>query len=347
MNESFAFASRGLPLRITIATGIYPPQIGGPATYAKNLSNGFSKLGNHVEICTYGRLASVPTGVRHFFYTFLCLVKSIRSDFIVALDNFSVALPSVLVGGFLRKKVVVRLGGDFLWESYVERCHEEVTLPEFYVSDLLKLNVKEKIIFRLVKWILKHADFLVFSTKWQLDLYKKVYQVNLQKCSVIENYYPSVKFSDVPKKVNFVWAGRNIYLKNLNKIKQAFEIVKKTNPEVTLDIVSSSHEDLIKKIRESYATISVSLSEISPNFVIESLYNGKPFITTLSIGIRERMGDTGYYADPHSVDDIVSKIHMLADSQNYSKMMKNIENFKYVHTWDDIAKEFIDLVLKK
>ena len=41
-------------MRILIATGIYPPDIGGPATYTKELAEELPKRGVSVQIITYG-----------------------------------------------------------------------------------------------------------------------------------------------------------------------------------------------------------------------------------------------------------------------------------------------------
>ncbi len=40
---------------------------------------------------------------------------------VVALDTYSVAFPAVLAAMLFRKKLVLRVGGDFLWEQYLER----------------------------------------------------------------------------------------------------------------------------------------------------------------------------------------------------------------------------------
>ena len=57
-------------MRIFIATGIYPPKIGGPAQYAQNLKEALEKLGHRVVVKTYGIEDRLPTGVRHLFFFF-------------------------------------------------------------------------------------------------------------------------------------------------------------------------------------------------------------------------------------------------------------------------------------
>jgi hypothetical protein len=57
-------------MKILIATGIYPPKIGGPAQYALNLKNEFEKMGHGVRVKTYGIEGKLPTGFRHLFFFF-------------------------------------------------------------------------------------------------------------------------------------------------------------------------------------------------------------------------------------------------------------------------------------
>ena len=55
-------------MKILIATGIYPPDIGGPATYSKLLKEELSKRGLKVDILTYGPAGisrKIPKGLRH------------------------------------------------------------------------------------------------------------------------------------------------------------------------------------------------------------------------------------------------------------------------------------------
>ena len=39
--------------KLLIATGIYPPDIGGPATFAAKIADGFNKIGYKVQILTF------------------------------------------------------------------------------------------------------------------------------------------------------------------------------------------------------------------------------------------------------------------------------------------------------
>src|SRR3989344_3417186 len=77
-------------MKILIATGIFPPHIGGPAQYAKNLQIEFEKLGHEVKVATYTVERKLPTGIRHLFFFFKILPKTFWADAVVALVTFSV-----------------------------------------------------------------------------------------------------------------------------------------------------------------------------------------------------------------------------------------------------------------
>ena len=57
-------------MKILICTGIYPPEIGGPAQYAKNLSEFWQKEGHRVNVKVFSRFNFLPTGLRHLVYFF-------------------------------------------------------------------------------------------------------------------------------------------------------------------------------------------------------------------------------------------------------------------------------------
>ena len=179
-------------MKILIATGIYPPEIGGPAQYAKNLVAEFERQGHRVKVLTYRLEHYLPTGLRHLFFFLRTLLALPGTNFILASDTFSVGFPAVLAAKLLNKKIMIRTGGDFLWESYVERTGDLVLLRKFYEkikTGLAKLSLKEKIIFRLTHWTVNHCSKLVFSTEWQKDIWRMPYDLDLQRTKIIENYY--------------------------------------------------------------------------------------------------------------------------------------------------------------
>ena len=96
-------------------------------------------------------------------------------------------------------------------------------------------------------------------------------------------------------------------------------------------------------MKEAYAIILPSLSEVSPNFILEAVSFNKPFIVTKETGLVESLKDIGLFADPLSVGDIKSKIEFLLENHNYMERKKKIESFNFTHTYKEIAREIIEL----
>jgi glycosyltransferase involved in cell wall biosynthesis len=336
-------------MRILIATGIYPPTIGGPAQYAVELGEAFKASGHVVRVLTYGKIERFfPFGLRHLYVFLRALFMMPTTDLLIALDTISTGLPATLAAKILRVRCTVRIGGDFLWETFVERTKNPLTLPEFY-THLHLLSVKEKVIFSLQKFLLRIVDDIVFTTDWQRRLWENPYHLTREKCHMIENAYvltpqssPRIPLS-TPEKC-FLWAGRPIVLKNLPLLTQVFEELHTKGVSVRLECVTGvSHVELIKKIGESYAVILPSLSDVSPNVILDGVRAGVPFIMTKHTGISDRLFGAGLFVDPTSKEEILNAVLALCDEGVYRKCQSALNNLSYVHTYEDIAKEFLTL----
>ena len=60
-------------MKILIATGIYPPDIGGPAQYARGVEEAWKKEGHEVKVLAFRLERKIPTGIRHLYYFFRVL----------------------------------------------------------------------------------------------------------------------------------------------------------------------------------------------------------------------------------------------------------------------------------
>lgn len=351
-------------MKIIIATGIFPPDIGGPANYAKNLAKEFLVLNHEITVVAYADTElksknfegndlkrknykiitisrTLPTGIRHIVYFFKIVLNLKTAQFILVLDTFSAGLPAVLAAKIFRKKIILRTGGDFLWEQYVERTGKLVLLRDFY-ERRARLSLKEKIIFTLTKFVLKKSDILVFSTEWQKRIFSETYDLRNKKITVIENFYGSKIESEEPKEKNIICACRNIKLKNLTLLKKAFDEAATVNKELRLEIFTEAdYDNLIERVKKCYFVIMVSLSEISPNFILDAIRLNKPFILTRETGLYEKLKDAGVFVDPLNKEDIRNKILFLADDENYGKFKNKASNFNFTHSWREIANEFI------
>lgn len=326
---------------ILIATGIYPPQIGGPSEYAKNLEEVWKNDKKKVLIATFGLERSLPTGIRHIYFFVRNFIKIWKADFILVLDTWSVALPTSIACLILNKKFTIRTGGDFLWESYVERTKKKILLRNFYNTEMMNFNLKERIVFWTTKWILKRAEKIIFSTIWQRNIWEKSYNLDLNKTKIVENFYgKKIDYQNNQDKV-FLGSVRDLVWKNTDLLKLVFEKREMVNTGFTLDLNNYPNEVFLEKMKSSYAVILVSLGDISPNMIMDAIKLNKPFIVTKEIGIYDRIKDIAIFVDPLDENDILSKVLWLIEPQNYLSQKKKIENFNFTHTWEEITKEIL------
>ncbi len=102
---------------VLVAAGLYPPEIGGPATYAAMVEQALPEHGVKVSVVPYRSVRAVPKAFRHVAYTWKLWRVSAGVDVVYALDPVSVGLPAYVVAMLRRRPLMLRLGGDYAWEQ--------------------------------------------------------------------------------------------------------------------------------------------------------------------------------------------------------------------------------------
>jgi glycosyltransferase involved in cell wall biosynthesis len=311
----------------------------------------------------------LPTLVRHalfFCRVFVALLPGFflglkKVDFIFILDTFSVGWPAVAAAKLTGTKSIIRTGGDFLWESYVERTGDLVLLKNFYgkiQKNPAVLNFKERMIFSITKWTLHNASAVVFSTDWQRHIFEDAYFLDRRNSFIVENFYGEKlpAFPDTDAKENkkhvFVAGTRSLKWKNIERLKRAFadaqhsRLFDSSKVTIELDTAGAPYEEFLNKIRSAYAVILVSLGDISPNMILDALRANTPFILTRENGLQNRLADVGIFVDPENVADIKEKILFLADSANHTIAQEKIKSFTFTHSWKEICDEIATVAQK-
>lgn len=326
-------------MRFLIATGIYPPEIGGPAYYAKNLAEALEGKGHKVDVGTFGNLKELPTGIRHLALFFKMIPVASQADVIIALDTFSAALPAYFAAALFRKKLIVRTGGDFLWEQYIERTGDPLPLPFFYEKHLPFTRI-ENIYLSITRFIVERS-FVVFSTQFQKSVWINVFKISESKTSIIPNAITGMLNSKKPAKQNFLAYGRDVKLRNREVLKKAFEKAKVSVPDIELEIGQLPQHVLFERIENGYCLILPSVSDISPNYILDGLRAGKPFIMTKYSEYAETYKDFGFFVDPLDENDIAEKIVAMSDKATYDTFVKKIKAHVFSRTYAELADDFI------
>ena len=150
---------------ILIATGLYSPDIGGPATYSKILNDELPKRGLSVKILSFGEVRHLPKLVRHLFYAWRVFRLIPKSQVIYAQDPVSVGLP-VMVACFLRRRsYFLKVVGDYAWEQGSQRFGVTDLLDDFSVRNNYAWLVKilkriQLLVARRAKKIIVPSEYL-------------------------------------------------------------------------------------------------------------------------------------------------------------------------------------------
>lgn len=284
-------------MRICLSTGIYN-DIGGVSRYVKKLEKLLP-----AKVITYkGR-------VRHFFS-----ILFDTSDVYIVFDTFSACVPTVFACMLKGKRPIIRIGGDFLWESYVNRTKQKVLLKDFYFR---RLSIKEYIIYYLT-YICVHYSHIIWTTQFQKDIWSKAY--NLNKGDVIPNVCE--KRQDTEYNDMIICSGRKNIVKNILPV--GYNGVYDT--------------DMLKNC---YAVVVPSLSDVSPNTIFEAIQYTKPFIVTTETGIHDLIKDIAIFYNPLT-DDIHEKIQYL--KSHHSEYVEKLKQFNYVYTWEQYVDDLFRVV---
>ncbi len=370
-------------MRILLATGIFPPDIGGPALYSEQLSKEFSKNGIEVIVITYGKNFKPAVGykvvgisrrwpilLRQLIYLFKVCWYSRGVNGILAFDELGAGLPAVLAGKILNKKVIIRLGGDFLWEKFIEEEKGWTTISNFYAKHFYAAF---PILRKLSLFTLQNFHRVVFNTNFQRNLFIQYCGLKKEKTSVVGNVF--IKELNLKKETNFektktiLWAGRFIKLKNLPFLLNVFKKLLEKDASLVLKLIGEGPEkesiiNLVKsqklenkvmiqealnksflneEIKKAYFCILPSLSDINPNFVLQGLLCDCPVVLTKETGLKEQFPEL-LYADPLDEDSFVRAGLNLLDRNFYADYQKKISAIQYKYSWSDLAGDFLNIL---
>lgn len=185
--------------RILIATGIYPPDIGGPASYSDTLATKLSK-DYKVTLLSYSRVRSLPQDfkkpykvirvwkkypklIRHLIYFFQVLSSASKNDIILALNAVSAGWPAMMAAKIKGRKFFVKIVGDYAWEVAVNK-HKCSLL----IGDFQKSNKKGwvKILHNFQKEVCMKADGIIVPSKYLAELVQG-WGVDRSKIHIIYN----------------------------------------------------------------------------------------------------------------------------------------------------------------
>ncbi len=248
-------------MKLLIATPLYPPDIGGPATYAKILSDELPKRGVETTVISFGDVRHFPKGIAHVFYAFKIFRALYGVDVALALDPVSVGLPLALMALLRGKKFIVRVAGDYAWEQGRQRFGVKMNLDEFAATHPDKFLAQVRALRAVQKFVASRAERIIVPSNYLKGIVAQ-WGVSSEKAVVVYN-----AFEDMPTTASreelrrrFGWsgavlfsAGRLVPWKGFGTLIGLMPELRKRRPECRLYIAGSGplRDELRAKITES------------------------------------------------------------------------------------------------
>ena len=307
-----------------------------------------------------------PTGIRHILAFLRALPLVCKSDAVILLDHFSMGFPVSLATFICRRPYILRIGGDFLWESHVEMKRAQITLQAFYES--LRPTNKERIIFYLARFVMRGAALIAFSTEWQRRIFLSPYGIEEDRTAVLQNAVEAGTSTAHAQKTQseIIYAGRFLFLKNLRRAMLAFREFKiAQGGALKMRLIGEGPEErqlktlalsygvgdyvsieppmprlaLMEAIKNARAVIVPSFSDISPNLALEALAAGVPAILTRHNGYGFTEADGVLPIDPLLDTSFLDAYRRIANPVTYKKL-KNAAAKAVFPAWGGLGKRY-------
>jgi glycosyltransferase involved in cell wall biosynthesis len=284
-------------MKLLIATGVYPPEVGGPATYTKLLEERLPQLGFEVSVLPFSRVRALPKVVRHVAYFWKCLRMARGVDLVYAQDTVSVGLPALLAATFSGKKFLVRVPGDYAWEQARQR---------FGVRDELDLfqkhtyGVRVEFLRAIQKFVVHHASAVVVPSAYM----KSLVGTWVDQRS-IHTIYSSIDLTaahqlpiERPEGFLVVSSGRPVPWKNFDGIRRVVEREKNWHFFLVRDM---SRAQALGWVKAADAFVLNSTYEGLSHALVEAIALGTPVVATKVGGNPELIQDgvTGLLVPPN------------------------------------------------
>lgn len=333
-------------MNVLVATGIYPPEGGGPATYSKALHDFLPQKGIAVTVLPFRVVRRYPKVVRHIAYFFLCLIKGRKVDVVYAQDPLSVGLPAALASMVLRKPFVLKVVGDYAWEQATARFSYTGRLESFQDEEH---GFMVSWMRSLERFVARRARVVVVPSKYLAGIVGK-WGVDKKKIRVI---YNGIRAEEVGLKqvirglLRFkgklmVSPGRLVPWKGFGSLIKVHANLLKRHPDLKLLIIGSGPEEeklaaLVEKLKLTDSVVftgnvenAVMLRYIRAadvfalntkyegfsHLLLEAATIGTPIVTTDIGGNPELVEDgvSGYLVKPDDRKVFEDRIHALLSS---------------------------------
>ena len=243
-------------MKVVFATGIFPPDIGGPATSVSMLAERWNARGHDVSVVTYSDTAD--DGLRRPYQVIRILralpVWRRYADFLLALwrasdqpgpifaqDAVASGLPALLVARLRGRRLILRIAGDFAWEQAQVKDGYRESLESFQKD--LRLPPRLWLLRALQRFVYRRADRVISPSRYLCGLLRG-WGIHEARIRLVYNGVdlPAVAPEHVRHPHRIVTAGRLVPWKNFDVLIKSMTRVLERLPDARLLIVGDGPE---------------------------------------------------------------------------------------------------------
>ena len=336
-------------MRVLVTVGIFPPDIGGPATFVPKIAKYFQdQLNYEIEILTLSDNKNLNINddfsvkridrnlpiIYRWLKTIFTIYKMGKNKDLIFVNGLGTE--TTIANIFLKKKIIRKIVGDPVWERAYSKAKISESFDEFQVKNYgFSISLQKKV----RSFSIKKSDIVVTPSK-----HLKNFILNLgfkNKIEIINNgvFIPEENTNIFTNdQINITIVSRLVSHKNIEKIIKAISDLN--SPLINLNIIGDGPElNQLQKISlesnnkdniifhgklnrdeidhiflNSDIYIQASNYEGLPHSLLEAMSYGIPVLCTPVGECKEILGneDRGYILDlPVSKNNIKSKISQI------------------------------------
>ncbi|MBC7106428.1 MAG: glycosyltransferase family 4 protein, partial [Firmicutes bacterium] len=337
-------------MKVLIVTGIFPPDIGGPATYVARIAAALARRGHDITVLTLSdrvdhddraypfqvvriprrrfkpwRIARTVSGI---------MVLGRRAD--VLFVN-GLALEAVLANRLLRKPLVMKVVGDLAWERATTRGW---TSDGFETFQKRRYGWRIEALKALRAWWTRQADRIIVPSRY-LAQWVARWRVPEERITVIYNALEpmdGVAPLPVPLKtpVKAVTVGRLVPWKRIDEVLKAVAKV----PELGLVVVGDGPEcTRLERLAHTFAITdrvyfagarrpeeTRGLMAACDVFVLNSTYEGLPHVVLEAMALGLPVVATAVGGTPEVVKDGETGVLIQPDDGSLGSVLQELVN---------------------
>ncbi len=333
--------------KLLVATGIYPPDIGGPATYTVLLEKELPSRGFAVDHLAFTDFRKLPKLVRHFWYFWNCFWKSGRFDFVYAQDPVSVGLPSLLAARLRGRKFFIRVAGDYAWEQSAQRFGVKDSIDDFQKK---KYGWKVEMLRRVQKFVVGRADLVITPSNY----FRKLVGGWIKNPEKVHTIYNGIELKEGISAVRnskmlmtvgrlVPWKGFDFLIELMNEpemkgyklviigngpdIARLEQLVKNLKLEGSVELLGEiSREKMLKDYLMNAGIFILNTSFESFSFaIVEAMNNRLPVIATNVGSIPEliRNEEEGLLVEPNNKQQILEAIKKIRTDADFRERISS------------------------